>query len=436
MAKKQAVDPAASLAKAIAESLERRRSEQGRYPASLREVAMDVAADISETDLRAALAKAPLKTRCILAIDGDLNSLAILNDKEDIERLVGDERLLRLLCERLCSPQQPMISVKEMAAAGVLAKKLVTPFKSHWAGRLKSGTLPSIVNAAKAPGKTAKATEQKLHDLRFPLPWLTLSTDLVRALKPPAGSLGVITEWSTLLAQVPGAVPETYTALARASEPFQSQVIPVFAKEPDGWLVLSENAERGVRDPRILDRIFQSLLKAGDDAVELGVLKKQKLLSPLLSPTFSRYVDEMSVNCPAGFGILHFAKKDLLFRLRDVTRCSPGMGDHPAVPHESEVVRPIPTPSDGTTFADAFDQAFARLDASDGGYNFVKLLHLRQALPQYGRAEFDAELHTLRLARRYSLMPSEGNGISLSDQEHDAGIQEAGSRLVYCKKMG
>ncbi len=436
MAKKQAVDPAASLAKAIAESLERRRSEQGGYPASLREVASDVAAGIHETDLRAALAKAPLKTRCILAIDGDLDSLAILNDKEDIERLVGDERLLRLLCERLCSPQQPMISVKEMAAAGVLAKKLVTPFKSHWAGRLKSGTLPSFVNAAKAPGKTAKATEQKLHDLRFPLPWLTLSTDLVRALKPSAGSLGVITEWSTLLAQVPGAAPETYTALARASEPFQSQVIPVFAKESNGWLVLSENAERGVRDPRILDRIFQSLLKAGDDAVELGVLKKQKLLSPRLSPAFSRHVDEISVNCPAGFGVLHFAKRDLLFRLRDVTGCSRGMGDHPAVPHEPEVVRPIPTPSDGTTFADAFDHAFARLDASDGGYNFVKLLQLRQALPQYGRAEFDSGLHTLRLARRYSLMPSEGNGISLSDQEHDAGIQEAGSRLVYCKKMG
>ena len=436
MAKKTAVDPAASLAKAIVESLVRRRSENAGYPASLREVASDVAADISETDLRAALAKAPLKTRAVLSFDGDLDSLAVLNDKEDIKRLAEDERLLRLLCETLCSPQLPMITVKEMAAAGILAKKLVTPFKSHWAGRLKSGTLPSFVNAVSVRGKTAKATEQKLHDLRFPLPWLTLSTDLVRALKPPAGSLGVITEWSTLLAQVPGAAPETYTVLARASEPFQSQVIPVFAKEPNGWLVLSENADRGARDPRILDRIFQSMLKAGDTAVELGALIKQKLLSPLLSPAFSRYVDKMSVNCPAGFGILHFAKRDLLFRLRDVTGCNPGLGDHLAVPHEPEVVRPIPTPSGGTTFAEAFDDAFARLDASDGGYNFVKLRHLRLALPQYGRAEFDAGLHTLRLARRYSLMPSEGNGISLSDQEHEAGIQEAGSRLVYCKKRG
>ena len=436
MAKKTAVDPAASLAKAIVESLERRRNEKAGYPASLREVARDVAVEISETDLRAALAKVPLKTRCILAIDEDLDSLAVLNDKEDIKQLAGDERLLRVLCERLCSPQQPMVSVKEMAVAGVLSKKLATPFKSHWAGRLKLGTLPSFVNAATAPGRTGKATEQKLHDVRFPLPWLTLSADLVLALRPPAGSLGVITEWSTLLAQVPGAAPETYTTLARASEPFQSQVIPVFAKEPNGWLVLSENADRGARDPRILDRIFQSTLKASDTAVELTVLKKQKLLSPLLSSTFSRYVDEMSVNCPAGFGVLHFAKKDLLFRMRDVTGCNPGLGDQPAVPHEPEVVRPIPTLSDGTTFAEAFDHAFARLDASDGGYNCVKLLHLRQALPQYGRAEFDAGLHTLRLARRYSLMPSEGNGISLSDQEHDAGIQEAGSRLVYCKKMG
>ncbi len=436
MAKKTAIDPAASLAKSIVESLERRRNEKAGYPASLREVAQDVAAGISETDLRAALAKAPLKSRCVLAIDGDLDSLAILNDKEDIERLAGDERLLQILCERLCSPQQPIISVKEMAAAGVLAKKLATPFKLHWEERLKSGTLPSFVNAVQVPGKTAKATVQKLHDVRFPLPWLTLSDDLVQAFKHSPGSQGVIFEWSDLIARIPGAAHEKYTALARASEPFQSQVISVFAKEPKGWLLLSENVDHGARDPRIMDRIFQSALKAGDTAVEVAALKKQKHLSPQLSPAFSRSVDEISVSCPPGFGVLRFAKKTLLFRLRDVTNCPPHRGPLTAPPHESVVVTSSPIPAGGTTFAESFDHTFTGLDAHDGGYNFVKLLDLRLALPQYGRADFDAGLHTLRLARRYSLMPSEGNGITLSQQEHDAGIQEFGTRLVYCKKMG
>ena len=57
MAVKKAVDPAVSMAKAIMESLARRRSEGAGYPASLREVARNFASDISEADLRAALVK-------------------------------------------------------------------------------------------------------------------------------------------------------------------------------------------------------------------------------------------------------------------------------------------------------------------------------------------------------------------------------------------
>lgn len=438
MAKKQAVNPAAELAKAIEESLVRRRSENAGYPASLRDVAFGVAPNVSESELRAALAKATATTRPVLAIDGDLDSLAVLNDKADIARLAGDECLLRQLCEALCSPQQPLVSVNEMAAAGVLAKKLVTPFKAHWGGRLKSGSLPSFVQAVTIPGKTPKATEIKLHDLRFPLPWLSLSKDLVRACVEQSGSRGVIAEWSALVAPFAGADSEKYVALARTCEPFQSQVVPVLTKDPSGWLMLTENAERVARDPRVLDRVFQSSLKASDTAVEVGVLKKQKLLNPLLATAFSLYLDELSENSPAGFGVLRHSKKLLLFRLCDVSRGSSAEEVQPAAPRDAEVVQPRsqPTPEQATTFAAAFGQVFARLDASEGGYNLVKLLPLRLALSQYDRATFDAELHALRLARQYSLMPSEGNGITLSDPEMNAGIQEAGTRLVYCKKIG
>lgn len=62
MAKMTAIDPAASLAKAIVESLVRRRRENAGYPVSLREVARGVAADISEADgllLRGARSNGP-----------------------------------------------------------------------------------------------------------------------------------------------------------------------------------------------------------------------------------------------------------------------------------------------------------------------------------------------------------------------------------------
>ncbi len=441
MAKKKADDSATSLAKRIVQSLELRRAASSGYPASLREVARDVGFEVSEFEVRAALAKPPLKSGCILSVDGDLDSLAVLNETADIERLVGDERLLRTLCENLCSPQLPIISVKEIVAAGLLAKKLNKPFTLMWEGRIKSGDLPPFVEVVSVPGKTAKSSTNKLHDVRFPLPWLSLSRDLVQAMQPSGDAEGLIVEWSTLAGRVPGADHKAYAVLARTSEPFQSQVIPVFAKEPGGWLVLIANAERSASDPRILDRVYRATLKKGDTAVDVAALKKQKLLSPHLTAAFTRVVDQMASQCPEGFGVVRLGKKSILFRLRDVPGGSwshqpSAVSDQPAQSGSPLPARPTePQRADEASFERAFQEAFGRLDANDGGYNFVKILHLRSALPQYTRMEFDAGLHGLRLARRFSLVSSEGNAITLTDQEREAGILEAGTRLVYCKQI-
>ncbi len=436
MARKKDVDPATALAQSLGKAFERRRSEGAGYPATLREVARDVAGEISDADLKVALTKAPLKTGCILSMDADLDSLAILNDSADIERLVGDERLLRGLCEKRCSAEQPVISVKELAQPGLLAKKLAKSFQTVWNGRLKAGELPAFVQVVTIPGKTAKSTESKLHDVRFPLPWLTLSQVLVQELKRETASTGPLVDWSTLAASVPPGTPPAFVALARASEPFRSAVIPVFAKEPDGCLVLAENAEQGGSDPRLFERVYAAALKSGDTAVDAALLKKQKLLSPPMSAAFLRAFDQMLLDraFPTDYGVIRVGAKKYLFRLADLP--NPARHDvRSASKPVAVAVTTLPESSAGEGFAQAFGEAFNRIDAREGGYNFVKLLHLRNALPAYPRVLFDAGLDALRKNRLYSLESSEGHVVSLSEEEREAGIVEAGRQLIYCKRV-
>ena len=80
------------------------------------------------------------------------------------------------------------------------------------------------------------------------------------------------------------------------------------------------------------------------------------------------------------------------------------------------------------TFADAFATCPGSRD------NFVKLADLRAALP-LSRAEFDAQLRAERLARRFTLDKSEGNRVTLTQAEKDAGVIENGERLVYISRM-
>ena len=438
MAKTKAIDPAARLAQDIHQAFERRRTEGTRYPCSLRDVARDVVTEVSDSELLAASTKVPLKKSWIPAIEGDIDSPAVLNDKEDIQRLVGDERVLRLLLERLCSPQLPVVSTTELATAGVLAKKLSTAFKSHWEGRLKTGNIPSFAAVVTIPGKTAKSTTYKLQDLRFPLPWVSLSKSLVQALQQPSPSGGVVTHWSELVSRVPGAAQESIAALARQCEPYKSQVIPVFTKEPLGSLVLLQNVERAVKDPRVFDRVYQATRKPKDTAVDVAALQKSKVFSPELAAVHAWGIERMVAEgtVPPGYGMIRVGTKAFLFRQADV-------GGAVGTPSAAPSKQPSPehpavhshATADTSGFAAAFTQAFERLDAQDGGYNFVKLLQLRNALPQFSRSTFDAGLEQLRKERQFSLEASEGLLVTLTEQERAAGIIEAGRQLIYCKRI-
>ena len=85
-------------------------------------------------------------------------------------------------------------------------------------------------------------------------------------------------------------------------------------------------------------------------------------------------------------------------------------------------------------FSGDFREAFEHLDRRNGATNFVKLADLRRTLAWVGRDEFDDELRALRLRGEFSLDSHEGLHGSLTPEEREAGVREAGSLLVYVSR--
>ena len=79
-------------------------------------------------------------------------------------------------------------------------------------------------------------------------------------------------------------------------------------------------------------------------------------------------------------------------------------------------------------------QLIDELDRRNGSTNFVKLADLRQALGDFSREEFDAGLRRLRMDEIFSLDSHEGLHGSLTHEEREAGVREAGSLLVYASR--
>jgi ribosomal protein S9 len=146
---------------------------------------------------------------------------------------------------------------------------------------------------------------------------------------------------------------------------------------------------------------------------------------------------------PPGFGAISIRGSAYIFRLQDlVTGAARSLAPRPrgsdeGAPVETTPGRPEgePPPAGTSDFAAAFDAAFSRLDAMGRSLNLVKLSALRDALPQYERSAFDAGLRALRIEGRYELNAAEGTHRRLTDSEREAGIVEAGTRLVYCQRV-
>jgi len=105
-------------------------------------------------------------------------------------------------------------------------------------------------------------------------------------------------------------------------------------------------------------------------------------------------------------------------------------GPDPSRPPARDGV-PAPATRPDREFAAAFREAFGDLDRRHGARNFVKLSDLRSALAGFSREEFDAGLRQLRIDDQFSLNSHEGFHDTLSREDREAGIREAGSLLIY-----
>ncbi|WP_182870934.1 hypothetical protein [Stieleria mannarensis] len=140
-----------------------------------------------------------------------------------------------------------------------------------------------------------------------------------------------------------------------------------------------------------------------------------------------------------GFGyVVAGGARPHLFRLADLHpaqwRAAIDQSDSRSPQPPTSLSQSAPANRPLTSFSQQFDAAFEQLDREQGSYNFVNLAALRAALPSYSREEFDSQLRQLRLSRRIRLSGAE-NRNDVSPQQRAAGIQEAGSLLLYAQRI-
>lgn len=163
-------------------------------------------------------------------------------------------------------------------------------------------------------------------------------------------------------------------------------------------------------------------------------------LRPAFKAVWNRRVEAGEL--PSGVGFIRI-RTPKLFRLDDLQpeslRKNVAAGrDEPMarrVEPQPLVASAPPTTEAPFDFPARFDEAFRQIDYRKGGHNFVSLVELRQSLASLPRGVFDAGLRQLRLAGRYTLSAAESvQGIR--PEERAAGIEEAGSLLLYASRKG
>jgi hypothetical protein len=161
-------------------------------------------------------------------------------------------------------------------------------------------------------------------------------------------------------------------------------------------------------------------------------------LNPRLEQALDDGLDRQSL--PRGVGSVLVKGKPLLFLMENLkpaaARPTDSVDGHVSAAHRHEPAAHAPAEGEfrPRDFTQAFRAAFEILDRRNGSTNFVKLSDLRQALANFSRDEFDAGLRGLRMDGVFSLDSHEGLHGSLSHEEREAGVREAGSLLVYASR--
>ena len=163
-------------------------------------------------------------------------------------------------------------------------------------------------------------------------------------------------------------------------------------------------------------------------AVKRVVPELQKIVSDALDP------EAASSDLPGDVAWV-MSEGNPLFFLREYARPGPLKQAHAEDGHVSPPCAIVEEHrGSDKSVTQAFREAFEELNRRNGWTNLVKLFELREALSSFGRSEFDSGLRGLRLAGEFSLESHEGRHESLTLEEREAGIHEAGSLLVYASR--
>lgn len=418
-------DPAAELAARMIEVLQRRsRSGEPFAPLTLRQLAEQ--ADAQAVDLAAkAGATAAFARRAVVTQKKNPNApVALL---EDAERLASSPALLEFVLGAVATPQKPAWPLTQLRSKVPAALK--KPFGEALARHVRARTLPDSVGAVQA-GKTFR-----LYLKRLPPPEVALGEKLLRVLRQQR-DLGGGAYPVTLrrLAELADSVAAPAQLVQAAALPgFQSAVSSVQPKDVDAPLALAGDAERLADSPALLEYALRSARTATGHAFAVTALGKK--VTADLRQSFLAAVNRRleSGSLPPSVGWV-LSRGKLLFLMADLNG-----GRAPPVPVPSAKPAPAPAPAAvelrppaGPDLATRFHEAFTGLDRQNGSHNFVSLAELRKALA-VDRAAFDAELHRLRRAGRYSLVDAEGRH-TINPEERGAGIEEGGALFLYVSR--
>jgi hypothetical protein len=244
--------------------------------------------------------------------------------------------------------------------------------------------------------------------------------------------------------------PQVLTAASHVIMAGQTVVVAKNKKKPllDAPVALKEDIDGGFSTimPALLRFALSTDSKTTKgtttETTAFGLAELKKRFIPELQGTFDLTLQEGFTNqkLPPDVAWVLVKGKPLLFLVANLrpeppTRPAPTNG-HTVSPPQVVGATPAgaPRPAPSRDFPRSFLDAFERLDRRNGSTNFVKLADLRHALSDFSHEEFDAGLRQLRIDGLFSLDSHEGLHGSLTHEERESGVREAGSLLVYASR--
>jgi hypothetical protein len=432
--------PAAGLARLLLDALGRcKAAGPDGYPVRVRDLAAGLAdPSADEALLIKAVKDKAFTAEAVVAVAGRADAPVALKGDED--RLSESPLTLEAALAAKGAKGKPPWLPK--ALAGVVAEPLRSRFQQAIEGRIAARALPPFA-AVETKGKSAKLYHRDNPPPEPPPPPppkdAVLAGRLLELLQAER-SAGRYPVPVRRLAELAGVSPDDGVFKKAAKHPtfLGGVVLATWKRITESPVALTEDAGELVGSESLLGYLIDLRKGAGEahavavkDLVSALDDPKPRVKNPL-KEHLQKYLEsaDLDRHLPTGIGFVgvrNGAKPGIrhFFRLIHL-HAGRAAGERAA---------PVPPPAaTRPDFAAAFDAVFDRLDRAAGGYNFVSLVDLRAAFPDVPRDLFDAELLTLRRARRYSLNSAEGYD-GIRPEERDAAIREEGELLLHVSRV-